>query len=62
MKSTWCEHLDKRSKYTNVSYHVEGGQVVLKVQTWYCPECGVHGADAEIVKPNCDGVSQARSA
>ncbi|WP_093691055.1 hypothetical protein [Sporolituus thermophilus] len=46
----WCEHLDKASKYTLQKYNFDGREVLLRVQTWVCPECGVHGADTEIVK------------
>ncbi|MDR3566270.1 MAG: hypothetical protein P4N59_33210 [Negativicutes bacterium] len=50
MNSTcWCEHLGIASKYTLLKYCFDGREVVLKVQTWVCPECGVHGSDTEIV-------------
>ncbi|MDR3589586.1 MAG: hypothetical protein P4N41_07990 [Negativicutes bacterium] len=51
MTSAWCEHLGITSKYTILKYRFDGREVVLKVQTWVCPECGVHGADTEIVTP-----------
>lgn len=51
----WCEHLDKRSKYTTVGYEIEGEKLTLKIQTWLCPECGVHGADTEMIKPQSVG-------
>lgn len=50
MKSNWCEHPDKTSRYTLLKYNFEGGEVVLRVQSWFCPECGVHGAETEIVE------------
>lgn len=46
--SYWCEHLEIISKYTFVKHDVNGKEVFLKVQTWLCPECGVHGAKTEI--------------
>jgi len=52
----WCEHLGITSKYTTLKYRFDNREVVLKVQTWVCPECGVHGAETEIVPPqesNC---------
>jgi hypothetical protein len=52
-KSRWCEHLDKSSKFTTVRYEVEERQVTLKVQSWLCPHCGVHGAESEIVDTRC---------
>jgi hypothetical protein len=51
MKNNWCEHLDKSCRYTTQKYNLANGEVVLRVQTWICPECGVHGADTEIVEP-----------
>jgi hypothetical protein len=45
----WCEHLGITSKYTTLKYHFDGREVMLRVQTWVCPECGVHGAETEIV-------------
>ncbi|HMM21975.1 MAG TPA: hypothetical protein PKA10_14745 [Selenomonadales bacterium] len=50
MPNNWCEHLDKISKYTYIKYSLESKDVMLRVQTWICPECGVHGAETEIVK------------
>jgi hypothetical protein len=47
----WCEHLGITSKYTFIKYCFDGKEVVLKVQTWVCPECGVHGAETEIAAP-----------
>lgn len=47
----WCEHLDKVSKYTVVNYVFDSREITLRVQTWVCPECGVHGAASEIVQP-----------
>lgn len=48
-QSVWCEHLEKRSKYTMVDFRCSERKTVLRVQSWYCPECGVHGAETEIV-------------
>lgn len=46
----WCEHLDKRSKITVVDYRCAERNASLKIQSWYCPECGVHGAETELVQ------------
>ena len=51
MKSNWCEHLDKTCRYLTLKYNFDSGEVVLRVQTWVCPECGVHGAETEIIPP-----------
>lgn len=48
-EETWCEHLEKISKYSSVTYDLEGRQVILQVQSWVCPECGRYGA--EVVCP-----------
>lgn len=61
MKSNWCEHPDKTCRYTTLKYNFAGGEVLLRVQTWICPECGVHGADTEIVQPQPDKKSSAVS-
>lgn len=45
----WCEHLDKASKYTLIKYYVGEREVVLRVQTWFCSECGIHGSQTEII-------------
>ncbi|HAK73590.1 MAG TPA: hypothetical protein DCP36_08310 [Sporomusaceae bacterium] len=45
----WCEHLDKASKYTLIKYYVGEREVVLRVQTWFCSECGIHGSRTEII-------------
>lgn len=45
----WCEHLDKASKYTLIKYYVGEKEVVLRVQTWFCSECGIHGSQTEII-------------
>lgn len=55
-QSVWCEHLDKRSKFTIVDYHCSDGVTLLKVQSWYCPECGVHGAATQIIERGQDSV------
>lgn len=47
--AVWCEHLEKRSKITVVDYRCTDRSARLKIQSWYCPECGVHGAATEIV-------------
>lgn len=47
----WCEHLEKTSKYTLVNYDFEDSRLTLRVQTWVCPECGIHGAHSEIISP-----------
>lgn len=54
MNSNWCEHLEKTSRYTTLKYSFASGDVLLRVQTWMCPECGVHGAATEIVEPKPD--------
>ncbi len=54
MKNNWCEHPDKTSRYTTLKYNFASGEVLLRVQTWVCPECGVHGADTEIIEPQAD--------
>jgi hypothetical protein len=46
----WCEHLEKCSKYSFVTYNFEDRQVVLQVQSWVCPECGKYGAD--VIRPD----------
>ncbi len=58
-KSVWCEHLDLSSKYTMVKYYVADREVLLRVQTWICAECGVHGSDSELVSPACQERSTA---
>ncbi|TCL32165.1 hypothetical protein EV210_12423 [Anaerospora hongkongensis] len=45
----WCEHLDKASKYTLIKYYVGDKEVVLRVQTWFCSECGIHGSQTEVI-------------
>lgn len=47
--AVWCEHLEKRSKITVVDYRCTDRIALLKIQSWYCPECGVHGAETEII-------------
>lgn len=47
--SRWCEHLEKQSKYVFQEYKLPERSVLLRIQTWLCPECGVHGAETEIV-------------
>lgn len=50
-RAHWCEHLEKTSKYITVGYDFEDRSLTLRVQTWLCPECGVHGAHSEIIEP-----------
>lgn len=50
-KQAWCEHLDKTSKFTFLGYEFDHKTVMLRIQSWFCPECGVHGAETEIVEP-----------
>ena len=50
-ETNWCEHLDKTSKYTTLRYEFGHKSVVLRIQSWCCPECGVHGAETEVVQP-----------
>jgi hypothetical protein len=58
--SVWCEHLDKRSKFTIVDYRCSDGVTLLKIQSWYCPECGVHGAATQIIeRPQDSAADQA---
>lgn len=45
----WCEHEEKISKYTTVHYECATKSVILRIQSWFCPECGIHGAQSEIV-------------
>lgn len=59
MKGNWCEHPDKICRYTTLKFDSAHGDVLLRVQTWMCPECGVHGADTEIVKPQTAGSKSA---
>ena len=49
-RAIWCEHLEKRSKFTLVDYRCLDGVTKLKVQSWFCPECGVHGAETAIIQ------------
>jgi hypothetical protein len=48
-KQTWCEHLDKTSKYTTLKYEFGHKTVLMRIQSWFCPECGVHGAETEVM-------------
>lgn len=50
-KENWCEHMDKVSKYTNLQYELGSKTVVMRIQSWFCPECGVHGAVTEVMNP-----------
>lgn len=51
-KQAWCEHDEKTVKYTNLNYEFGDKAILLRVRSWYCPECGVHGAESEIVEQN----------
>ncbi len=48
----WCGHSEITSKYTLVKYSLNDQDLLMRVQTWMCPECGMHGADTEIIKPD----------
>lgn len=48
--SAWCEHEEKNSKYTMVKHNLDDREIVLKVQTWICPICGIYSSDAEVVQ------------
>lgn len=48
-KQVWCEHDEKVSKYTTLNYDCYTKSVILRIQSWFCPECGVHGAQSEIL-------------
>lgn len=45
----WCEHSEKTCKYTLVHHRNGDEQVVLRVQTWMCPECGTYGSHTEVL-------------
>lgn len=49
-KQIWCEHDEKISKFTFVNYHSDDTPVIQKIQAWWCPECGLHGAESDLVK------------
>ena len=49
VKQIWCEHGEKVSKYTTLNYDCYTKSVILRIQSWFCPECGVHGAQSEIL-------------
>jgi hypothetical protein len=46
----WCEHDEKNSKYTTVKHNFDDKEVLLKVQTWMCPVCGIHGSITEVAE------------
>jgi hypothetical protein len=48
-KQVWCEHEEKISKFTFVNYHGKETPVIQKIQAWWCPECGLHGAESDFV-------------
>lgn len=47
----WCEHDEKIVRYTDMSYEFFGKSVVVRIKSWFCPECGVHGAVSEKIEP-----------
>ena len=51
-KSSWCEHEEKISKYTLVNYFFCDTLKVLRIQSWLCPICGIHGASSEVIVSN----------
>lgn len=59
VRNKWCEHMEKTSKYTVIGYDFDGRRLLLRVQTWLCPECGVHGAHSELVE---DGAGRGATA
>lgn len=50
-KPYWCEHGEKICRYTIVNYEYNSKTTSLRIQSWFCPECGVHGAHSEIIAP-----------
>ncbi|WP_425060293.1 hypothetical protein SCACP_09810 [Sporomusa carbonis] len=54
--SNWCEHAELTSKYTLLRYNFDDKEVLLRVQTWVCPLCGIHGADTEMIRLGCDSL------
>lgn len=61
-KQNWCEHDEKLSKYTYVKYQYHEEIVTQRIQSWWCPECGLHGAESDIIKKiqKTDGLSRCR--
>lgn len=47
----WCEHAEKIAKYIIVEYDFENVKKKLRIQSWLCPECGLHGANSELIIP-----------
>lgn len=45
----WCEHEEKIVKYTILKYECHTKTVMIRIHSWFCPECGVHGAQSEII-------------
>lgn len=45
----WCEHGEKISKYTFLNYECRSKSITQRIQSWFCPECGAHGAHSEIL-------------
>jgi hypothetical protein len=48
-KEIWCEHTEKVSKYVIVDYEFGNLLKKLRIQSWLCPECGIHGAKSELL-------------
>lgn len=51
VKREWCEHEEKTSKYTILDYRFDSKVVKLRIQSWFCPECGLHGAETQVLDP-----------
>jgi len=51
VEQDWCEHDEKISKYTILDYQFDDKTVKLRVQSWFCPECGRHGAETQVLSP-----------
>ena len=46
---SWCEHAEKISKYTMLNYDCSTKSVIIRIHSWFCPECGVHDALSEMI-------------
>ncbi|MEG6584242.1 hypothetical protein [Dendrosporobacter sp. 1207_IL3150] len=51
VEQRWCEHDEKTSKFTMLDYQFEDKTVKLRVQSWFCPICGMHGAETQVISP-----------
>lgn len=51
VERVWCEHEEKTSKYTILDYRFDDKVVKLRVQSWFCPVCGMHGAETQVISP-----------